>query len=390
MILESRSRGQPLLALVLLMGGWVGARAFAWEHAFDREEKALQQAAAMAPEAAPAHPEVKLQRLMSARTTGSLTFAPLPASRPGGTLPLPRPVAPVVELAPAPILISPAPPLPVSAALPAAPQAAPPATTAGRIAVAGGHHALWLAATALLPLPPLGIAPVPRAVPAVPGRRWSGDGWLLLRPNPEGTITPGPLPGTYGASQMGAVIRYRLDTTSAHKPALYARAAAAIGKTREHEAALGLSARPLAALPVVAMVEARVNEGTGGKARVRPAIAAVTELPPARLPMGFVGEAYAQAGWIGGRKPTGFIDGLVRAERPVARFGPDLELHAGAGAWGAKQRGASRLDLGPVASLRVRLGDSGVNARVEADWRLRVAGRSRPDSGPVLTLSAGF
>jgi hypothetical protein len=262
---------------------------------------------------------------------------------------------------------------------------------ASRIAVAGGHHALWLAATALLPLPPLGIAPAPRGAPAAaPARRWSADGWLLLRPNPAGTIAPGPLPGTYGASQMGAVIRYRLDTTSAHKPALYARAAAAIGKTREHEAALGFSARPLAAVPLVAMVEGRVNEGTGGKARVRPAIAVVTELPPARLPLGFTGEAYAQGGWIGGRQPTAFIDGLVRAERPVASFGPDLELHAGAGAWGAKQRGASRLDLGPVASLRVRLGDSGVNARVEADWRLRVAGRSRPESGPVLTVSAGF
>lgn len=161
-------------------------------------------------------------------------------------------------------------------------------------------------------------------------------------------------------------------------------------KAREHEAALGLSARPLAALPLAAMVEARVNESRGSAARVRPAVAVVTELPPQQLPLGFTGDIYVQAGWVGGRKPTGFIDGLVRAERPVAELGPDLSLHAGGGAWGARQRGASRLDLGPVASLRVRLGDSGVNARIEADWRLRVAGRSRPESGPALTVSAGF
>jgi hypothetical protein len=122
--------------------------------------------------------------------------------------------------------------------------------------------------------------------------------------------------------------------------------------------------------------------------RLRPAIAVVSELPPARLPLGFTGEAYAQAGYIGGRGATAFVDGLVRAERPLASVA-GFDIRAGGGAWGARQRGAERLDMGPVASVRFRLGTS-ASARVEADWRFRVAGRSRPGSGPALTLSAGF
>ena len=85
----------------------------------------------------------------------------------------------------------------------------------------------------------------------------------------------------------------------------------------------------------------------------------------------------------------GFVDGLVRAERPVLDPADGFSLRAGGGAWAAKQRGASRVDVGPVASLTVRVTGT-ASARVEADWRWRVAGRSRPDSGPALTISTGF
>ncbi len=388
MIIESRSRGQPLLALVLLVGGWIGMRAFYWEQALDAQDGAQQQAAAFAPGAANLAQagQKPAQRTaagpgLPVTATGRLDYAAQALPQPLAPVAMPLPPVPQAELLPAPLM-------PVLPARDPAPAPAGSSAT-GRIAGAAGHHAMWLAATALMPLPPLGIRQAPQRT-VVPARRWSADGWLLLRPNPEEPITPGPLRGTYGASQAGAVVRYRLDRLSGHKPSLYARGAAAIGQQREHEAALGLSARPLAALPLVAMAEARVNEGRGARTQLRPAVAVVTELAPQPLPLGFTGELYVQGGWIGGRKPTGFIDGLARAERPVAVVGPDLTLKAGAGAWGAKQRGASRFDLGPVASLAVRLGDTGATARIEADWRFRVGGRSRPKSGPVLTVSAGF
>ena len=63
-------------------------------------------------------------------------------------------------------------------------------------------------------------------------------------------------------------------------------------------------------------------------------------------------------------------------------------MRLGAGAWAGGQEGATRLDLGPRASLRLRLGETA--SRLALDWRFRVAGEARPASGPALTLSAGF
>lgn len=385
MILSQRRRGEPLIALVLVMAGWVGVRAVAWDRAITREIQMIagaEQDTASPPAADAAPAAVAARRLPSG--SPAIPFA-----------------APLRPIAPPPVLLAPLPPTSVPALLPSAvePMSAAraghladeaPAPPAGkdmprRIAAAGGHAMLWLAATALLPLPPLGIARREgRVAPPLP--RWSGDGWLLLRRG-SGPIAPGALAGTYGTSQAGAVIRYRLDPPSPHRPAAYLRATAALDGSREQEAALGLSARPLTRVPLVAMAEARiVRDGQG--VRVRPAVAVVSELPPQSLPLGFIGEAYVQAGYVGGRGATGFADGLVRAERPVAS-GSGFDLRAGGGAWGATQRGAQRFDIGPVASVRFRLGTA-ASARLEADWRFRIGGDARPGSGPALTLSAGF
>jgi len=100
-------------------------------------------------------------------------------------------------------------PLPAPAPLAHVPPAAP-GPASDRIMAAAGHQSLWLAATALLPLPPLGIraAPAePRSPPPTRAPRWSGDAWLLLRPNAN-TIAPGPRVGTYGASQVGAGLTF--------------------------------------------------------------------------------------------------------------------------------------------------------------------------------------
>ncbi len=214
--------------------------------------------------------------------------------------------------------------------------------------------------------------------------RWSADGWLLWRQGSDSPLVSGN--PSYGRSQAGAVLRYELAPSSRHRPQAYLRATTALEGTRERDLALGMSARPLASIPVRLHAEARVSERAGGK-EVRPAAFAVTELPSLALPGGLRGEAYAQAGYVGGDFATGFVDGQARVDRTIAAD-EDFDLRAGAGVWGGAQDGAGRLDVGPSASLTFRLGET--RGRVAADYRFRVAGDARPASGPALTLSAGF
>lgn len=150
---------------------------------------------------------------------------------------------------------------------------------------------------------------------------------------------------------------------------------------------MGLSVRPLAGLPITVGAEMRVgNVGSG--VRARPALMAVTELPPEELPLGLRAEAYGQAGYVGGKGASAFVDGQLRADRRLTGMG-NAELRAGAGAWGGAQKGASRFDLGPAATLAVPVNNIAF-VRLALDWRFRVAGNAAPESGPALTLSAGF
>jgi hypothetical protein len=164
------------------------------------------------------------------------------------------------------------------------------------------------------------------------------------------------------------------------------RVSAALAGAREQEAALGLSARPLPRLPLRLAVEARASETASGS-ELRVATYAVTELPAFRLPLGARGEVYAQGGYVGGEFATAFVDGQVRAERPIARIG-NAEVSLGAGAWGGKQEGSGRLDAGPAIGAAFPIGKG--FGRISADYRFRVAGGAEPSSGPALTLSAGF
>jgi hypothetical protein len=263
--------------------------------------------------------------------------------------------------------------------------------------IAAGHQLLYLAALAQLPMPSFSGASLARE-PAPTGsrpadRRWSGDVWVLLRRGGNGFNLPGAgLPGAnlpsgaYGASQAGAVIRYRLAPADSHRPSLYLRATTALQSPRGEELAAGFSARPLSRLPVAAMVEARATRTLTGTV-IRPAAALVSEFPPVELPLGLRGEAYVQGGYVGGRGATAFVDGQGRLERRLASVGR-WQLRAGAGTWGGAQQGAKRLDVGPTATLDLPLGP--VNGRVAADWRFRIAGSAAPTSGPAITLSAGF
>jgi hypothetical protein len=370
----ARYRGQPLLVLLILLGGWVGLRMALWQTPFAR---AIVPAQILAVLPLPAAPTVAPPPVAD---EPAWRLAPRP--QPGWLAQQPMPPAPVWQAAPS---------------QPAAPVGEPPAPLAPK--VAAGHQLMLLAAFSQVPIPgdlamlfdPARHMPTAGPVQspaqfasASLADRWSADAWLLLRQDTTTAVTSGR--GSYGQSQAGAVIRYRLAPSSGLRPTAYLRASQALAGARESEAALGLAARPVPKLPVTAAAELRVTE-SGGGVHVRPAAYAVTELPPFDLPLGFTGEAYAQAGYVWGDFRTGFVDGQVSAERPVARLG-GAELRAGGGAWGGAQKGAKRLDVGPSATLALRIGEA--PSRVSVDWRFRVAGDANPSSGPALTLSAGF
>lgn len=391
-------RGQPLLALVLLLGAWVSARAVMWE-----------------PNAAL---EIDLSAMIDGLDTSDPVQAVGPVSRPAAQPDMTAGLSAMPEMPKSPAFAeSEVPYLPAAPRLqpltdvhsdhgpfPAPPrQAMPPAHQPQFAPVpfrtTVGHHMLWMAALARVPIPadltalPVEASANPRLTP-VSGlagqagpKRWSVDSWVLWRRGSVAAATGGLLTPSYGASQAGAVVRYRLAPSSGLRPAAYLRTTAALNGSSERDAALGLQLRPVAQLPIALYGEARMT-AVPGRTYVRPAVFAVTELPPFGLPLGLRGEAYGQAGYVGGRNATGFADGQLRVDGRLTGLGKG-DLRLGGGLWGGAQKGASRLDAGPTLTIGQPLGAAG-SLRLGADWRFRVAGKAAPGSGPAVTLSAGF
>ena len=394
---RARRRGQPLIALVLVLVSWVGARAALWENA----KFNLAQ-----PQVVPINPPRSTARSAAPQNQTPAVNTPAQSHRIGPRM-LERPVS-VVPAAPLAPPNTQAPPPP--AGLPDQANALHRATVLGATPltprVAFGHQELWLAGMNLLASepaeamgePPLLRPMLPAVLAAAAGARagrshWSVDGWLLLRPggnffNAPGAGLPGAVvpTGFYGGSQGGLIIRYFLAPGSKLDPAVYLRGSSGIQRPRGEELAAGFSLRPVPGLPLRVLAEARATRTINGTI-MRPAAALVSELPPARQPLGLRGETYLQAGYVGGRGATAFVDGQARLERPLVHAG-GFALRAGGGVWGGAQRGASRLDVGPTATVSFRLGAA--QSRVSADYRWRVAGNAAPGSGPVVTLSAGF
>jgi hypothetical protein len=387
-------RGQPLLLLAGLLAAWLGVRVALWQPPFEPGVDGPRIAAA-------AQPPVLARAEPRQRSAAGLP-APVPgdyATRSIDPVRLEPAVPPPLDPIAMPQLLE-------SIARPAAVPYPTPAASPSPSAVIG-HSLLLMAGLAQMQVPPAilayleaapppargspaaapmlaAVAPRPAAAPS----RWSADGWLLWREDATSPLLSGR--PSYGRSQAGAVIRYRLASESALRPQAYVRVSTALAGAREREAAAGLSARLLPSLPLRFAVEARVGETDRGT-RVRPAAFAVTELAPLALPLGARAEAYAQGGYVGGEFATAFADGQARVERPLIRRG-EAELSAGAGVWGGAQRDAARLDIGPTAAVTFRFGpkSSGLRGRLAADYRFRVAGDAEPSSGPALTLSAGF
>lgn len=379
-VTAGRRRGEPAIALAAVIGCWVLARGavLAWPGSAILAEEVVTSPPPATQAAAQPHRQLVEAIVFPPADRISVSQAATPLAPAFGT----RSALPPTFF----------PPITLSE-LPAAPLAPglPPSTN---VRIAASHQLLYLAAFAALPLPPEVL--VARPDLAVPGprqgmqSRWSGDGWLLWRQDAGGLPVGGFAPASYGASQAGAVLRYRLVSDSRHQPLAYLRISSALASSGtspgQPELAFGFGARPLPRLPVSVLAELRVTE-SGGRTRVRPAIAAVAGLPRQRLPLGFGIEAYGQAGYVAGPDATAFADGQARLDRRIARLGTS-ELRGGGAVWGGAQRGAGRLDVGPSASIELRLGPT--NARLSADWRFRLAGRAAPASGPAVTLSAGF
>lgn len=366
-----RSRGGPLVMLALVLGGWFGLRIIFWQFPF--APPALAEAGPLPIIAVPAPPAVPHRA----------GVAVLAAAGRAGWIPAAQIITPMRAASGLRAMSG-----TWLAGLPVTPRgpAPPGANTSGP--ASAEEQRLPPASAPFLP-PPLAPSQTgPRT--GTPGR-WSLDAWAFWRQGSDAApVSQGRVP-IYGASQMGAVLHYRLAPTSGHDPRLYARAYRALVSRGESELALGTAVRPLPTVPIRLAGEVRYTD-TAFADSFRPAAYAVTELPPLRLPFGAQGEAYGQAGWVGGAGATWFADGqasLTRALPFVARGTDDrINLSLGAGLWGGAQRGAERVDIGPTLRLDTRIG--AVPARLSVDWRQRVAGDASPGSGVAATVSAGF
>lgn len=410
-------RGQPLIALVAVFGGWIGGRAATWSPPPLLPAASALQAPMVPVAAAPGAQGYTMDAsagLQSPPGGGDPVMAGGGyGMSPGHGVPsrydvVPQGYLPMGAMAPPGYAL-----VPIGAS-PAAHRVVPRGRAAYALqqGAAGGLETLpgtyrsmpaahvaaefaetdpgqrFYAPAAPTVAPPAGLpAPAPAATGAKP-KRWTADAWALLRRDgAAGAVSPGALPATYGASQAGAVLRYRLALNDPRRPTIYLRSTSTMGLVRETSAAIGVSARPFPTIPVVLAGEGRLTEAAGRR-RIQPAVMAITELAPFALPAGFRGEAYAQAGYVGGPFATPFADGQFRVDHGLWRVA-QYDLRIGAGIWGGAQKGAYRLDAGPSASIALPLPRGSVG-RIAVDWRFRVAGEAHPGPGPAVTLSAGF
>jgi len=349
-----RRRGEPLIALTTITVGWIAVRAVAWQSPFP-----------------PLQPEWREIHVVETPSVGAESVFSTPAVIPEAV---------------------------VRAALqhPARLSREPAALASTRderrdyAIPSGGWTPQTFAAPVATPIQRLArptASPFPTSAPSVASVRTKHlhlDGWFVWRSGSSG-LRVGGQPFTYGASQAGVLARLDLSGNR-HVPQVYARALYAPGKARQADLAVGLSGRPVATVPIRLQAEGRATQ-SDNRAFVRPAILAVTELAPLELPLGVRAEGYAQAGWVGGRYSTGFVDGQARIDRELIAVGP-AEVRIGAGAWGGAQKSAGRLDIGPSVTLDLR--DTPVPARISVDYRYRALGDANPGSGVALTLSTGF
>jgi hypothetical protein len=337
--------GRPIRFLALVALGWIGVRiAFLWSQT------------GSLPEAIKA-----VVPLLLPRATAGAVAAP-PQGRPAPAASL-RSIVAVEPRRPA-IRVT---------------VAAPPEPDPGRVQMAllalvqYGTPAMAFGDAAPQPLP---LAAQPEHLPIAPSR-WSASAWVVARAGAGLGAAPGG--GQLGGGQAGLRVAYLL--LPAQRVAGFARVATPL-KGKGAEASIGLEWQPMRA-PLRFVAEQRFGlDGTKGG----PGIGVITGFDgPAAA--GFRLESYGQAGAIRRARTEPYADGAVRATRTLFES-RRTRLALGAGVWGAAQRDAARLDIGPSATLALPLARQ--NVRIALDWRQRVAGDARPGSGLALTLGSDF
>ncbi|MET0238543.1 MAG: hypothetical protein ABW184_01475 [Sphingobium sp.] len=225
--------------------------------------------------------------------------------------------------------------------------------------------------------PGAGLSPREAGLPGPPSpSRWSAAAWLLWRDGGMDALR-------LGGAQAGGRIDYAFAPSSSLRPTLYARLSSAIHGLAAAEAAAGIAVRPRLALPVTVAVERREAVSRGGRSDF--ALIAAGGIDPQDIGEGFRLDGYGQTGVVGTQRRDAFVDGRLTVERPV---NPTSRIALGAGMWGGAQPGTSRLDMGPQASMRLRVGRT--HFRLGAEWREKVAGNAAPSSGPAISIGAGF
>ena len=158
------------------------------------------------------------------------------------------------------------------------------------------------------------------------------------------------------------------------------RASVAIARPQDAEVSPGLSIRPLQHVPFEIIVERRFRLSAQSRDATAVFVAGGASFEPLR---DWTAAVYGQAGVVGGPQTLSIADGAATVRRRVSG-----SSEIGAGIWGGVQPGAGRLDIGPSASTR--LGGPEAALRLSVDWRFRIAGNARPDSGVAVTLAKDF
>ena len=280
-------------------------------------------------------------------------------------------------------------------------QSAPIAQPAGR---------RWAdVASPIAPAPAAVLPVVPPLAPAGPGwtDRWRGSAWAFWRPAAAPALSGA---GALGGTQAG--VRVAWHPWGDDRFATYARLVAAPspatadaiagGGRLLREAAIGVSLRPVARLPVAVIAERRsaaaspsaVRAGqAAGAANVLAVVGGIDRAPATLLGRRFSIDAYGQGG-IAVRKNavTGFAEGQLSVTTQVVTRSQGPALSVGAIVAAAVQddgaESIGRIDVGPRFS--VQLPGQASTVRINADWRVRVAGGATPGSGPAVGVAIDF
>ncbi|WP_298396627.1 hypothetical protein [Sphingobium sp.] len=173
---------------------------------------------------------------------------------------------------------------------------------------------------------------------------------------------------------------YALTPDAHTRTAAYARFSSALNQPASPEGAIGIAIQPIRHIPVTIAAERRIALGEGG--RNANSLMIVGGFGPARVVTGIEAEGYAQAGMVGFHNRDGFVDGKLSVLTPL----PHLPIRTGASVSGGAQPGAGRLDIGPEIQVHLPR----LPARLSIEWRHRIAGHARPQSGLAITLAADF